>query len=359
MDIEQGSNIPEGSQGSEPVQIPVPPPVEKTPVPPAAAKAPVKRSGWRIFWNIILVFSILANIVLVLMLIGLAGVFVSISSERNAFTEEAIQRGPHGAKIAIININGIIQEELSQEVSKQLKMARDDDRVKGLIIRVNSPGGTISGSDQIYNEIVKYRKKTGKPVVALMEGVAASGGYYTSVACDKIVAEPTTITGSIGVIMGHFVLQQLLEEKLGIQPVIVKSGPKKDWPSPFHQVTEEERQYIQQKLITPAYERFVKVVADGRKELTVEDVRRLGDGSIYGAQEALEDKLIDRIGYLDDAIDTVKSLAGIEKAQVIEYRKPFSLIDLLGAQSTSTLKFDKNTLYKFYSPQVLYLWTLN
>ncbi len=114
-----------------------------------------------------------------------------------------------------------------------------------MIIRVNSPGGTISGSDQIHNEIVKYRSETNQPVVAFMQGVAASGGYYSSVACDKIIAEPTAITGSIGVIMGYLVLQQLLEEKLGIQPIVVKAGDKKDWP----------------KLVPDAYRRAVAVYA--------------------------------------------------------------------------------------------------
>jgi len=319
---------------------------------------PKKRDGWKIFWNIILVLSILVNIVLVLTVIGLASVFVSISGERRVFTEEVVQRGPRTAKIAVIHIEGIIEEELAKDVCEQLNTAKEDSRVKGIIIKVTSPGGTISDSDQIYNEINKYRKETGKPVVAFMEGIAASGGYYTSVACDKIVAAPTAITGSIGVIMGHFVIQQLLEEKLGIQPVVVKSGPKKDWPSPFRPFTEEEKQYIEMKLINPAYERFVQIVSQGRKELTIEDVRRLGDGSIYGAEEALGEHLIDRIGYLDEAIDTVKMLAGVEKAQVIEYRKPFSFSELLGLQSSGMFKFDKKMLYKFCTPQILYLWML-
>ncbi len=332
------------------------PPV--TPPQPLQVQTPKKRSGWRIFWNIILVLSVLANIILVLMVIGLAGVFVSISGERRIFTEEVIERGPRTTKIAVIRMEGIIEQELARDVCRQLKAAEEDSHVKGIVIQVTSPGGTISDSDEIYNEINKYRKKTGKPAVAFMDGVAASGGYYASVACDKIVAAPTTITGSIGVIMGHFVIQQLLEEKLGIQPVVVKSGPKKDWPSPFRPVTEEEKQYIETKLINPAYERFVQVVAEGRKELTMEDVRRLGDGSIYGAEEALGENLIDQIGYLDEAIDTVKKLAGVENAQVIEYRKPFSFSELLGAQSSGMLKFDKSTLYKFCTPQLLYLWTL-
>ncbi len=333
------------------------PPV--TPPQPLQVQTPKKRSGWRIFWNIILVLSVLANIMLVLMVIGLAGVFVSISGEIKTFTEEVIEKGPRTTKIAVIRMEGIIEEEMARDVREQLKAAQEDSHVKGIIIKVTSPGGTISDSDQIYNEINKYRKKTGKPAVAFMEGIAASGGYYASVACDKIVAAPTAITGSIGVIMGHFVVQQLLEEKLGIQPVVVKSGPKKDWPSPFRPFTEEEKQYIETKLINPAYERFVQVVAEGRKELTIEDVRRLGDGSIYGAEEALKDKLIDKIGYLDEAIETAKMLAGVENAQVIEYRKPFSFSELLGAQSGGMLKFDKSTLYKFCTPQMLYLWALD
>jgi protease-4 len=239
----------------------------------------------------------------------------------------------------------------------QLKTAKEDKAVKGLIIRVNSPGGTLSGSDQIHSEITKYRAEVGKPVIAFMQGVAASGGYYTSVACEKIVAEPTTITGSIGVMMGYLVLQQLLEEKLGIQPIVVKAGEKKDWPSSFKMPTEEQLQYLQSRVVDPAYKRFVEVVVDGRSELTEEDVRRLADGGIYWADEALKEKLIDDIGYLDDAIKKVKLLAGIEKAQVIEYRKPFSLGDILAAKTKAALRIDAKILYELSVPQVLYLWT--
>jgi protease IV len=317
---------------------------------------PKKRTGWRIFWGIILGLSVLANIALFLMLIGLAAVFVT--GQKGIFTEEVIQAGPRTAKIAVVTVQGIIDSEQAQDVYKQIKSARQDKRVKGLILRVNSPGGTVSGSDQICNEIRKYRKEEDKPVVAFMQGVAASGGYYVSVGCDKIVAEPTVITGSVGVIAGHFVIQQLLEEKLGIQPVIFKSGEKKDWPSPFQPVTEEQRQYIQDKLINPAYNRFVQVVAEGREALTLADVKRLADGSIYGAEEALSEKLIDKIGYIDEAIEQVKSLAGIEKAQVVEYRKPFSLAYFLSSRSGNILKIDKSTLYELSTPQVLYLWSL-
>jgi len=255
-------------------------------------------------------------------------------------------------------VEGIIYGESAKDVYSQLEKARHDKRVKGVIIRVDSPGGLISASDQIYKEILKYRQEEGKPVVAFMQDVAASGGYYTSVACEKIIAEPTALTGSIGVIMGHFVFQELLENKLGILPVILKSGKKKDWPSSFQVPTEEQLQYLQDKLITPAYERFVQVVAEGRQsQLTVDDVRRLADGGILGAQEALNEKLIDEIGYLDEAIGVAKSLAGIKEARVVEYRKPFSLASFLSYRSQGVLKINRATLYELNTPQVMYLWS--
>lgn len=341
MDFEQNDNQPES------VYQPVSPgPVVTVPV--------KKRTGWRIFWGIFVGLSVLANIVLFLMLIAVVAVFAT--GQGDMFVEEVIRKGPRTDKIAVISVQGIIDNKSADDVYRQLKRAQESKNVRGLIIRVNSPGGTISGSDEIYNEILRWRKETDKPVVAFMQGIAASGGYYTSVACDQIIAEPTTITGSIGVIMGYFVLQELLEDKLGIQPIVIKSGPKKDWPSWFEAPSQEQRQYLQDKLIKPAYERFVQIVAEGRDTLTLADVKRLADGSIYGAQEALDEKMIDKIGYLDDAIELVKSLAQIDQAQVVEYRKPFSLAGVFGA-SEGKLKFDRTTLYELNTPQVLYLWS--
>ena len=315
-----------------------------------------KGSGWRIFWGIITGLSMLGNVMLFLMLIGV-GIVAFAGRGEKKYTEEVIEDGPRSAKIAIVSIDGIIDEKQAQEVYWQLKEAREDKNVKGVIIRVDSPGGTISGSDQIHNEIIKYRDDTNQPAVAFMQGVAASGGYYSSVACNEIIAEPTAITGSIGVIMEYLVLQTLLEDKLGINPIVVKAGSKKDWPNPFQKPSEEQLQYLQQRLIDPAYNRFVKVVVDGRSSLTEADVRRLADGSIYWADKALEEKLIDGIGYLPDAIDKAKSLAGVKKAQVVEYKKPFSIAEMLGAKTNVSLKIDRRTLYEVSVPQALYLWT--
>jgi len=322
----------------------------------SAVKTPSKGTGWKVFFGIVLALSILANIALVLMLIVVVTIFAA--GQRDLLTEEVIRKGPARTKIAVITLEGIIHGERAKDVYRQLKTARRDSHVKGLIVRVNSPGGTISASDQIYKEILKYRDEEKKPVIAFMQGLAASGGYYTSVACEKIIAEPTTITGSIGVISLYFVLQELLEDKLGILPVVVKAGAKKDWPSSFQVPTEEQLQYLQDRLITPAYERFVQVVTEGRKSSLTEDrIRQLADGGIFGAAEALDEKLIDQIGYLDEAIELVKSLAGIEKAQVVEYRKPFSLASFLSYRNQDALKISTDTLYELSTPRILYLWT--
>ena len=315
-----------------------------------------KKTGWKIFIVIVIGLCMLAAGTLFVILIGTVAMFASVPSD--SFNEEVIRSGTRRNRIVLIDVQGIINRQQAQDFYQQLKRAKKDRYVKGLIIRVNSPGGTVSASDQIYNEIMKYREDVNKPVVAFMQGVAASGGYYVSVACDKIIAEPTTITGSVGVIMGYLVLEQLLEEKLGIQPVVSKSGLKKDWPSSFRTPTEEEKQYVQDKLIKPAYERFVGIVANGREALTLEETRILSDGSVYAAQEALDEKLIDGIGYLDEAIEELTTLAGIKDAQVIRYERPFSVVNLLRFQGKNILNIDRETLYELNTPELLYLWSL-
>jgi protease-4 len=336
-------------------------PSQPGPVPGLTAGKPIiqpkkKGSGWRIFLGIMLALSVIVNCLLFFMLIGAFMFFAA--GQQDDLTEEVVREGPMGTKIAIVTVQGVIYDEQAESVYKQLQAARDDRRVKAVIVQVNSPGGTISASDQIHQEIRNFREITNKPTIAFMQGVAASGGYYTSVACEKIIAEPTTITGSIGVISSYLVVQELLEDKLGIEPVTIKSGPKKDWPSSFRSPTEEEIQYIQDKLIKPALARFVEIVAEGRKaSLTLPDVNRLADGSIFGAQEALDEKLIDKIGYLDEAVDLAKSLARINNARVVRYRKPFSFSDILGYQAKNKLKLNKATLHELGTPEILYLWS--
>ena len=269
-------------------------------------------SGWRILWGIFFGLSVLANVGFFLLLLGLVAVFAT--RQARFYEETVVREGPADAKIVMINIDGLMYNEQAENVHRQLQAARSDRNVKGLIVRVNSPGGTISASDQIYQQIRKYRTDKGKPVIAFMQSTAASGGYYASVACDEIIAEPTAITGSIGVLMGHFVFGELLKDKLGIMPVFLTMGEKKDWPSSFRPPTDQELQYVRERLLKPAYDRFVEVVQEGRaKVLSPDQAKALADGSIYVAPQALDVGLIDKVGYLDDAIDLITSRAGIQK----------------------------------------------
>ena len=326
-----------------------------------AGKQPGKGSGWRIFWGIVIALSVIANVILFFIVIAMVSVIISGPGElfdsRDGFTEEVLVKGPASKKIAVLRLEGIIDSAQSQKFRKQLKAAKADKNVKAVIIRTVTPGGTVAASDRIHNEIMKFRKETNKPVVAFMQTIAASGGYYTSVACDKIIAEPTVITGSIGVIMNTIVIKELLEEKLGIHTVVIKSGPKKDWPSIFSETTEEQKKYLMAKLIKPAYNRFVTLVAEGRKELSIDEVKELADGSIYGAEEAQAEKLIDEVGYFEDAVKLTEKLAGIKGARVVEYNRLFSLSTLFGAKAKTKLwEIDHNTLHELMVPQLMYLW---
>ncbi len=337
--------------GPEPRPAAPPPVMMPYPVYPAP---PRQGGGWRVLWRVLFALSVLANVGLFLLLFS---AIIMVAAGGGGIYRSVIREGPRDSRIAVINVSGLIDGGQAEEVYRQMEAARQDRTVKGLIVRIDSPGGTISASDRIYQEIQAYRKR-GLPVVAFLQGMAASGGYYTSVACEKIVAEPTVVTGSIGVVMVHFVFENLLENKLGIQPVFLTMGAKKDWPSAFRKPTDEELTYVRDRLLQPAYTRFVAVVKEGRRDaLSSEEVEKLADGSIFVADQALQAKLIDKIGYLDDAIATIKTMAGIEAAQVVEYRRPLSVLSLLSAKGPQIPKLDHKTLFEFSTPQVLYLWS--
>ena len=160
--------------------------------------------------------------------------------------------------------------------------------------------------------------------------------------------------------MSSIVIRDLLEKKLGIEPVVLKSGPKKDWPSMYSEVTEEQRKYLDEKVIQPAYNRFVELVYQGRKDkLSMDRVRQLADGSIYSAQEAVDNKLIDSIGYFESAVSTAESLASISNAKVVECSRPFSLPMLLSAKKDVMFKIDKEAIHQWQTPELLYIWDMN
>jgi protease-4 len=208
---------------------------------------------------------------------------------------------------------------LLARVREELARAEKDDAVKALVVRINSPGGTITASDVVYREIREFKQRRKIPVVAAIMDVGASGGYYAALAADQIFAHPTTITGSIGVIMLTVNAQGLLE-KVGVTPLAIKSGPLKDAGSPFRGLTDEERAVFQ-SVIDDMYGRFVRLVAESRK-IPEARVRAFSDGRIYTAEQARALGLVDRIGYLDEAVAAARQAAALTQARVVMYHRP-------------------------------------
>lgn len=244
-------------------------------------------------------------------------------------------------KIAVIYVEGVImggrgQSSLLSEyggtdlVIKQLHEARDDDSVKAVLLRINSPGGSAPASQEVGEEIKKLRA-SGKTVVASMGDVAASGGYWLAACSEKIYANPATLTGSIGVYMPYSNWEELYK-KIGIRQEKIKSGEHKDILSPERQMTAEERAIIQ-TMVDDMYNQFVNIVAEGRN-MDPARVRQLADGRIYTGNQAKELGLVDELGNMYDAIDGTAKLAGIKgKPEIKEYGRVNPLSVLLGASS--------------------------
>ena len=233
-------------------------------------------------------------------------------------------------KILVIGINGEItsrwqssgffapSRSLVADVVAQLDLARRDEDVKAVLLRINSPGGSVTASDQIHREIVAFKEATGIPVVAALTDTAASGGYYVAMAADEVVAHPTTVTGSIGVIM-QFTNVEGLFELAGLQQEVIKTGAHKDMGSAYRRLTDDERA-IFQGILDEMESQFIDVIDAGRPELSRAQIEAVADGRVFTAQQALELGLVDRIGYLDDALDRCRERAGLRDANITTYR---------------------------------------
>ena len=230
-------------------------------------------------------------------------------------------------KIAIINVDGMILNMRSSGLfssgdnpvtlfRERLEAVAADKHVKAVVLRINSPGGAVTASDIMYHDLVQFREKTGIPVVACFMDVAASGAYYLAMGCNCVYAHPTTITGSIGVIMSLYNAAGLAT-KIGICSNPIKSGPIKDIGNPLRDMTDAERAVLQE-LVNRFYDQFVRIVAEGRR-LPEDRVRTLADGRVYSGAHAKELGLVDEVGYLEDAIAAAKSLAQIEDASIVAY----------------------------------------
>ena len=237
-------------------------------------------------------------------------------------------------QVALIELEGIISD--SKEFSDQLKDFGSRSGIKAIVVRINSPGGGVAASQEIYESIKRFRSDTRKKVVVSMSSVAASGAYYIASAADKIFANPGTITGSIGVIAEWYNYGDLLRWAK-LQSVVIKSGTFKDAGSSTRPLTEEEKVYFQ-SLIDNMYNQFVSAVASSRN-MNEADVRKLADGRVYTGQEAKANRLVDELGTYQDAIATAAKMAGIVGPPKIvsPEKKKFSFLDLILGDSRSTL----------------------
>ncbi|WP_338777607.1 signal peptide peptidase SppA [Metabacillus sp. FJAT-52054] len=276
------------------------------------------------------------------------------------FDEEIIQEGSAENRIAVLEVDGVIQdtgESASyfqssgynhQEFLKKIEEVQKDDSVQGVILKVNSPGGGVVESAEIHKHLMELKKKTKKPLYVSMGTTAASGGYYISTAADKVFAAPDTLTGSLGVIMEGVNYGELAKQ-YGVKFETIKSGPYKDIMSPSRDMTKEERNILQ-GMVNNAYEGFVDVISEGRK-MTREDVKKIADGRIYDGRQAKEKKLVDELGYIDDTVAAMEKDLKIENPEVFEYKQSsgFDSLLSLGAKKVFSDEYQMFGLFELFS----------
>jgi len=309
----------------------------------------------------------------VLLFSGCASPRITLFSDDTVPLQEFTLQGKGKGKILVIPIKGEISGSTSkgliftkpsmiQEVVSQLKQAEKDKAIKAVILKIDSPGGTVTASDILYHEILAFKKRTGVKLVVAMMGVAASGGYYIALPADFIIAHPTTITGSIGVIFMQPKVNSLMD-KIGVGLDINKSGKNKDMGSPFRNTTDEERK-IFQDLTDELGKRFINLVSIHRK-LDKNRLAQISTARIYLAPKALELGLIDKIGYLDDAIIKTRKLAGLpQDARIVIYRRTEypndnlynTSVDRQGGQGLSLIDLNLPESMSPLSTGFYYIW---
>ena len=360
---------------SSPAPTPPPPPLHSAPPPlPQSFYVPRERPrsgrGWKIFALlacVLLLISLVFNpLHLVFGMFKSDGALPQHHSGGPRLQETWIKDNDSQNRIVIVPIEGVITSQsfgrsgpnMVEVVEEQFKRAAEDKHVKAVILKVNSPGGEVLASDDIYNIIEKFQRTSHKPVVAAMGSLAASGGYYVSAPCQWIVANEMTITGSIGVIMHGYNFRGLMD-KVGVRPETFKSGRFKDMLSPDKReedITQEERDMIQ-SMVNETFDKFKSIVAEGRAgaakknsgsgekgKTLIENWTQYADGRVLSGKDALRYGFIDEIGNFDAAVTRAQKLAKISDANLIQYEPVFGLGDLLGifgqSESRATLKID-------------------
>ncbi len=316
--------------------------------------------------------TVASAVVLVLLIGGAIVAVMNVSSTSGGGVatrwEEHVVKEGGTDRILLLNVDGMIMSSItgttlgaagtsSDEMRAKLDQAMKDKTLKGIVVHVNSPGGDVVASDEIYRKLVQVKEDTGLPLVFSFGSTAASGGYYIAAAADQIVSNPMTITGSIGVIMSSYNYSELAD-KAGVREVIIKSGEMKDMGSGMRDMTDEERD-IFQTVVDESYGRFVEVVSTGRG-MSEDRVRDLADGRIYTGQQAKELGLVDQLGTLEDAIQTAEELAGVTDATVVSYSEPFNLSSLFrmtAEQLAGRKPLSVAELLEVNPPGLMYLYT--
>jgi protease-4 len=284
--------------------------------------------------------------------------------------EEKVLSGKRGPKILLLKIDGVIslrepepevirpmQDSTVSRVREVLDRARKDPEVSALVVRIDSPGGTATASDVVYREILRFKQERGVPVVAHLIGMATSGGYYVAMAADRVVADPTTVTGSIGVIfMGVNVVG--LMDKLGIENQTLTAGAEKDAGSPLRRMNPEERAHLQ-SVLDDLHLRFQEVVDAGRPGLDRAQVAKLSDGRIYTAVQARELGLVDQVGDLEHSLELARQRAGLGEARVVAYhrRREYENNFYTHAAGSPVLRLELPSPFSWLErPGFYYLW---
>ena len=310
-----------------------------------------------IFLAVALVASVFINLILAAASFRRFGGTTQLEEPTPSFREVLVQRGARGSddKIAVITMRGLISSSLPgnvgdtmvEDMRLALQQARDDDHVRAIVLEIDSPGGEVTASDVIYNWVVKTRAR--KPVIVYMDSLAASGGYYVACGGKYLMANETTITGSIGVIIQTLNYEQLFN-KVGLSSVVFKSGKFKDMLSGTRPVTPEEREYIQ-SFVMKTYDKFLGIVARERN-LPADGLRNsVADGRILSGKDALDNKLIDGVGQIEDAFAKAKELGRAPGATIVKYGPPFSFGRFLRAFGSADNKIEL-TLPKQLMPQL-------
>lgn len=275
-------------------------------------------------------------------------------------------------KVLMIDINGAISNKkktspmgsvvalgMVDQVREILKKAEKDDDIKALILRINTPGGTVTSSDIIYHEIKAFKDRKGIKVYAMVMDLAASGGYYIAQSADRIIVHPTSLTGSIGVIALKMNLRGLMD-KVGVDFEVVKSGEHKDFLSPFRSLTPNERLVFQETIDT-LHSRFVSIIADNRQQLSRDEIIKLADGRVYTSEQALKHKLVDQIAYMDEAEQYIQKDLGLDNMNLIFYYRngqyKSNVYSSTPAPSSVNFNFiNLNLIPDTPEPNFMYLW---